>query len=94
MRAEEQQDEYFHANLTCDFIVPHKKICCYSFGEGSCSLIYRILFVQDVDSESLLHYEYFSLKQRFSELDHVLEFFVSIGDPMPPQYFVRVVSDR
>ncbi|EGD81008.1 ASCC3L1 protein [Salpingoeca rosetta] len=52
------------------------------------------VFVEDADSENLLHYEFFSLKKRFAELDHVLEFFVPITDPMPPQYFVRVVSDR
>eukprot|EP00043_Microstomoeca_roanoka_P014404 m.142887 g.142887 ORF g.142887 m.142887 type:complete len:2149 (-) comp16005_c1_seq1:147-6593(-) len=52
------------------------------------------VFVEDVDSENLLHYEFFTLKQRFAESDHILEFFVPIGDPLPPQYFVRVVSDR
>lgn len=42
----------------------------------------------------ILHSEYFGLKQRFCEADHYLEFFVPIGEPLPPQYFVRIVSDR
>jgi pre-mRNA-splicing helicase BRR2 len=49
--------------------------------------------LQDVDGETILHSELFSLKKRFSEMDHVLEFFVPVGEPMPPQYFIRVVSD-
>jgi pre-mRNA-splicing helicase BRR2 len=51
-------------------------------------------FPQDVDGEEILHSEYFLLKDRFAKMDHVLEFFVPISEPMPPQYFVRVVSDR
>eukprot|EP00730_Choanoeca_flexa_P002247 TRINITY_DN10972_c0_g1_i1.p1 TRINITY_DN10972_c0_g1~~TRINITY_DN10972_c0_g1_i1.p1 ORF type:complete len:1796 (+),score=582.18 TRINITY_DN10972_c0_g1_i1:116-5389(+) len=52
------------------------------------------VFVEDVDGESILHQEYFLLKQRYAEVNHYLEFFVPIGEPMPPQYFIRVVSDR
>eukprot|EP00051_Salpingoeca_urceolata_P033013 m.18457 g.18457 ORF g.18457 m.18457 type:complete len:2150 (-) comp5725_c0_seq1:68-6517(-) len=52
------------------------------------------IFVHDVDSEVILHWEYWSLKQRFAENDHTVEFFVPITEPMPPQYFIRVVSDR
>jgi hypothetical protein len=47
-----------------------------------------------VDSEVLLHHEYFLLKQRFAQDEHTVEFFVPITDPLPPQYFIRSVSDR
>jgi hypothetical protein len=49
---------------------------------------------QDVDSEIILHHEYFLLKQSYAEEEHVVEFFVPISDPLPPQYFIRIVSDR
>jgi pre-mRNA-splicing helicase BRR2 len=52
------------------------------------------VFIEDVDGEQVLHHEYFILKQRFSEDEHNLTFTVPIFDPLPPQYFIRVVSDR
>eukprot|EP00047_Mylnosiga_fluctuans_P022270 m.116969 g.116969 ORF g.116969 m.116969 type:complete len:2124 (+) comp9197_c0_seq4:160-6531(+) len=52
------------------------------------------VFVQDTDGETLLHWEYFLLKQKFAEDEHNLEFYIPITEPMPPQYFIRVVSDR
>ena len=50
--------------------------------------------VEDVDSEVILHHEYFLLKQKFCEEEHVVKFFVPVFDPLPPQYFIRVMSDR
>lgn len=52
------------------------------------------IFVEDVDSEIILHHEYFLLKQKYSEDEHTVKFFVPVFDPLPPQYFIRVVSDR
>ena len=52
------------------------------------------IFVEDVDSEIVLHHEYFLLKQKFAEEEHTLKMFVPIFEPLPPQYFIRVVSDR
>eukprot|EP00040_Diaphanoeca_grandis_P033251 m.203207 g.203207 ORF g.203207 m.203207 type:complete len:2196 (+) comp32849_c2_seq1:126-6713(+) len=52
------------------------------------------IFVQDVDGEEILHHEYFMLKAKFAEEDHIVEFTVPIMEPLPPQYFIRVVSDR
>lgn len=52
------------------------------------------LLVEDVDGETLLHYEYFVLKAKLAEQEHIVTFTVPIQDPMPPQYFIRVVSDR
>ena len=52
------------------------------------------IFVEDVDSEVTLHYEYFLLKSKYAEDEHVINFFVPVFEPLPPQYFIRIVSDR
>ena len=52
------------------------------------------IFVEDVDSESILHHEYFLLKSKYAQDEHVVKFFVPVFEPLPPQYFIRVVSDR
>ncbi|PAV56692.1 hypothetical protein WR25_04976 isoform F [Diploscapter pachys] len=52
------------------------------------------IFVEDVDGELILHHEYFLLKQKFAADEHVVKMFVPVFDPMPPLYFVRIVSDR
>lgn len=48
----------------------------------------------DVDDETILHHEYFLLKQKFAQDEHVVKFFVPVFEPLPPQYFIRVISDR
>ncbi|KAK6029208.1 Sec63 domain protein [Ostertagia ostertagi] len=52
------------------------------------------IFVEDVDGELILHHEYFLLKQKFCTEEHVVKMFVPVFDPLPPLYFVRIVSDR
>ncbi|XP_017773161.1 PREDICTED: putative U5 small nuclear ribonucleoprotein 200 kDa helicase [Nicrophorus vespilloides] len=52
------------------------------------------ILVEDVDSEVILHNEYFLLKSKFANDEHLVKFFVPIFEPLPPQYFLRVVSDR
>ncbi|KAG1680515.1 U5 small nuclear ribonucleoprotein helicase [Nymphon striatum] len=52
------------------------------------------ILVEDVDSEVILHHEYFLLKSKFSQDEHIVKFFVPVFEPLPPQYFIRVVSDR
>eukprot|EP00656_Telonema_subtile_P033410 TRINITY_DN3701_c0_g1_i2.p1 TRINITY_DN3701_c0_g1~~TRINITY_DN3701_c0_g1_i2.p1 ORF type:complete len:1741 (-),score=696.10 TRINITY_DN3701_c0_g1_i2:270-5492(-) len=52
------------------------------------------VFIEDADGEKILHYEYFLLKQRFVEEEHSLTFTVPVFEPLPPQYFIRVVSDK
>lgn len=52
------------------------------------------VFVEDVDGEKLLHYELFNLRGRFAQEEATVSFTVSLTEPFPPQYFVRVVSDR
>lgn len=55
--------------------------------------------VEDQDSEFILHKEFFYLKMqnaadRDRVVDHTVAFTVPISEPMPPQYFIRVTSDR
>ncbi|KAF8377551.1 hypothetical protein HHK36_030933 [Tetracentron sinense] len=52
------------------------------------------VIVEDNDGEYILHHEYFMLKKQYIDEDHVLNFTVPIYEPLPPQYFIRVVSDR
>ena len=52
------------------------------------------VFVEDVNCETILHHEYFSLKSTNNDEEHALVFSVPILEPLPPAYFVRVVSDR
>ncbi|XP_052757266.1 putative U5 small nuclear ribonucleoprotein 200 kDa helicase [Galleria mellonella] len=52
------------------------------------------ILVEDVDSEVVLHHEYFLLKEKYSKDEHQVKLFVPVFEPLPPQYFLRVVSDR
>nr|POE81599.1 dexh-box atp-dependent rna helicase dexh12 [Quercus suber] len=52
------------------------------------------VIVEDNDGEYILHHEYFMLKKQYIDEDHTLNFTVPIYEPLPPQYFIRVVSDR
>ncbi|KAI3960834.1 hypothetical protein MKW92_027349 [Papaver armeniacum] len=49
---------------------------------------------EDNDGEFILHHEYFMLKKQHFDEDHTLSFTVPIYEPLPPQYFIRVVSDK
>ena len=52
------------------------------------------VLVEDVDQEVILHSELFILKGRYIEEEHVVSITIPMTEPVPPQYFVRVVSDR
>jgi pre-mRNA-splicing helicase BRR2 len=52
------------------------------------------VIVTDVNDELILHHEPFMLKSVLVENEHLLSFTVPLHDPMPPQYFVHVVSDK
>ncbi|EOY19725.1 U5 small nuclear ribonucleoprotein helicase, putative isoform 2 [Theobroma cacao] len=52
------------------------------------------VIVEDNDGEYVLHHEYFLLKKQYIDEDHTLNFTVPIYEPLPPQYFIRVVSDK
>uniref|UniRef100_A0A0D9VYU9 U5 small nuclear ribonucleoprotein 200 kDa helicase n=1 Tax=Leersia perrieri TaxID=77586 RepID=A0A0D9VYU9_9ORYZ len=50
--------------------------------------------VEDNGGDNILHHEYFMLKKQYVDEDHTLNFTASIYEPLPPQYFIRVVSDK
>ncbi|XP_002165482.2 U5 small nuclear ribonucleoprotein 200 kDa helicase isoform X1 [Hydra vulgaris] len=52
------------------------------------------IFVEDVDGERILHHEYFLLKEKYATDEHTVKFFVPVFEPLPPQYFIRVISDK
>ncbi|RKO87988.1 Sec63 Brl domain-containing protein, partial [Blyttiomyces helicus] len=52
------------------------------------------ILVEDVDSEIVLHHDVFVLRARYSEEDHVVRFTVPLHEPLPPNCFVSIVSDR
>lgn len=52
------------------------------------------VIVEDVNGEKILHSESFMLKSAHATEDHFLNFSVPLSDPLPPQYFVKVISDR
>jgi len=52
------------------------------------------ILVQDCDSELILHAEQFVLRQSELNDEHRISFTVPLHDPLPPQYFVKVLSDR
>ncbi|XP_015119554.1 putative U5 small nuclear ribonucleoprotein 200 kDa helicase [Diachasma alloeum] len=52
------------------------------------------ILVEDVDSEVILHHEFFLLKAKYASDEHLIKFFVPVFEPLPPHYFLRIVSDR
>ncbi|KAG9255114.1 Sec63 Brl domain-containing protein [Emericellopsis atlantica] len=55
------------------------------------------ILVEDSDGEDILHHEMFVLRKDYVEAEaseHIVDFTVPITDPMPPNYFVTIVSDR
>ncbi|EAL72371.1 DEAD/DEAH box helicase [Dictyostelium discoideum AX4] len=53
------------------------------------------IIVEDVDGERILYFEYFSLKKKMvNGEDQLVSFTVPLSQPLPPQYYVRVISDH
>eukprot|EP01133_Synstelium_polycarpum_P007678 gene7678-8985_t len=52
------------------------------------------VFVEDVDGERILYHEQFTLKKRNATEEQTITFTVQLSEPLPPQYYVRVLSDR
>mmetsp|Transcript_2205 Transcript_2205/g.3149 ORF Transcript_2205/g.3149 Transcript_2205/m.3149 type:complete len:1192 (+) Transcript_2205:11-3586(+) len=57
------------------------------------SLLFHVL-VEDVDGNTILHHEPFVLTASRAEHEHSLVLSVPLSDPLPPQVFIKVVSDR
>ncbi|TVY81829.1 Pre-mRNA-splicing factor brr2 [Lachnellula suecica] len=55
------------------------------------------IIAEDCDGEDILFHDQFILRKDFAQAEmneHVVEFTVPITEPMPPHYFVSVISDR
>ncbi|KAE8223116.1 hypothetical protein CF319_g3803 [Tilletia indica] len=52
------------------------------------------VFVEDVDGEIILFHDQFLLRQRYAEDEHTMTFTVPMTDPVPPNYYISLVSDR
>ena len=55
------------------------------------------IVVEDSDGEDVLYHDTFLLRKEYAQSEsneHTVDFTVAITDPMPPNYFVSVISDR
>lgn len=51
------------------------------------------IMVEDVDGEIILFHDQFLLQRRFAEDEHTVTFTIPMYEPVPPNYFVSVVSN-
>ena len=55
------------------------------------------IVVEDCDGEDILFHDTFILRKDYAESEsneHIVEFTVPITEPIPPNYFISVISDR
>ncbi|KAI4181858.1 MAG: hypothetical protein L6R41_006356 [Letrouitia leprolyta] len=55
------------------------------------------VLVEDCDGEDILFHDQFLLKRNYAQSEmneHLVEFTVPITEPMPPNYFITLLSDR
>ena len=52
------------------------------------------IWIEDNNNEYIYHSEYFLLKKNQRHEKFALEFTIPIREPLPSQYYVRVISDR
>ena len=55
------------------------------------------VIVEDCDGEEILFFDQFLLRKEFAVSDnneHLIDFTVPITEPMPPNYFISLISDR
>ncbi|KAL0064635.1 Pre-mRNA-splicing helicase BRR2 [Marasmius tenuissimus] len=52
------------------------------------------ILVEDVDGEVILFHDSFVLLQRYAEDEHNVTFTVPMFEPVPPNYYISVISDR
>ncbi|KAI9802245.1 MAG: hypothetical protein M1825_002966 [Sarcosagium campestre] len=55
------------------------------------------IIAEDCDGEDILFHDQFLLRKEYAQSEmneHLVEFTVPITEPMPPNYFISVVSDR
>ncbi|KIX02526.1 uncharacterized protein Z518_08467 [Rhinocladiella mackenziei CBS 650.93] len=52
------------------------------------------VWVENSDTSEIYHHEYFILSRKKMNDKHELHFTIPLADPLPPQIYVRVISDR
>ena len=52
------------------------------------------VIVEDVDGENILFHDQFLLRERFAKDEHYVTITVPISEPVPPNYYISVISDR
>ncbi|KAK1926565.1 putative Pre-mRNA splicing factor [Papiliotrema laurentii] len=52
------------------------------------------IVVEDVDGENILFHDTFLLRERFAQDEHYVTITVPISEPVPPNYYISVISDR
>ncbi|KAI0088962.1 Sec63-domain-containing protein [Irpex rosettiformis] len=52
------------------------------------------VIVEDVDGEIILFHDTFVLRQRYAEDEHNVTLTVPMFEPVPPNYYISVISDR
>lgn len=52
------------------------------------------IVVTDGDGEKIVHHEPFLLKIQHAKNEHSVNFSVQLFEPLPPQYFIHILSDR
>ncbi|PPQ88313.1 hypothetical protein CVT25_012373 [Psilocybe cyanescens] len=53
-----------------------------------------LILVEDVDGEVILFHDSFVLRQRYAESEHNVSITVPMFEPVPPNYYISVISDR
>ncbi|KAJ7741533.1 putative RNA helicase [Mycena maculata] len=53
-----------------------------------------LIMVEDVDGEIILFHDSFVLRQRYAEDEHNVTLTVPMSEPVPPNYYISVISDR
>ncbi|WWC58973.1 uncharacterized protein I303_101518 [Kwoniella dejecticola CBS 10117] len=52
------------------------------------------IIIEDVDGEKILFHDQFVLRERFAQDEHYVTITVPISEPVPPNYYLSVISDR
>ncbi|QRV91442.1 pre-mRNA-splicing helicase BRR2 [Ceratobasidium sp. AG-Ba] len=52
------------------------------------------IIVEDVDGEIILFHDQFVLRQRYAQAEHTVTLTIPMFEPVPPNYYVSLVSDR
>lgn len=53
-----------------------------------------LLLVEDTNGEKILYSDTFLVRRNYINQEHLLDFTVSIDTPVPPNYFVTLISER